>query len=464
MKPDNFPNNAERERTNTLAIYEKLYDNEQEEIFPLHPQIKSQFKDASSAIYISHALPEKITSFYSELVQGDLEELQISTADDNLKDNVDEITEVNEIADKVYDLANDQSRNGFVVLYGRVNANNQYIIERASQDQYFPQDDGSIIFATWEKDKRMPIPEGEDDRDIVVFLQKYSLADGVVNIQRAIYTTTDRVRADRLIPPEQYLNVYYEGYAETEQLQLDELPIAQIDNNTRKDGFGRSDYANIFPQVAEINQTRTEVAVQLIKNGDPILVTPPLDGSAKNEDGSLKDVKYLETAEGESGQAHFVANDNPLLENAETHIMSQVQIISVLSEVPFFALTGTAQPERVESLQIRLHGAERRTKAKRARIRAGLKKMYRVGLKLTGALPLGDDFDFVCEFSEVLPRDMLQTALAEQAKRDAGLTSRQSSIRRLEGYSQERLEEELQTIATEDRESGVANPDAPPVF
>ena len=144
--------------------------------------------------------------------------------------------------------------------------------------------------------------------------------------------------------------------------------------------------------------------------------------------------------------------------------MSQVQTVSVLSEVPFFALTGTAQPERVESLQIRLHGAERRTKAKRARIKAGLKKMYRVGLKLTGALPLGENFDFVCEFSEVLPRDMLQTALAEQAKRDAGLTSRQSSIRRLEGYSQERLDEELQLIATEDRESGVVNPDAPPVF
>ena len=232
-----------------------------------------------------------------------------------------------------------------------------------------------------------------------------------------------------------------------------------------KYGFGRSDLANVFPQFAEINEVRTGIGVEVRKNMDAILEHPPLAEGNRNADGTI--TQNFDTISRESNdvpETRFVTNDNPILKDAEVHIMSQVRIVSLVTDVPLSELTGGNREERVETQRIRLYPAERKVKRKRARIRAGLKKMYRVGLKLTTDFKTGDDFDFICTFSAVLPRDELQTSLSEQAKRDAGLTSRRSSMRRLEGYSDRELDEELELIRNEDNSEGVAPNQITPQF
>ena len=90
---------------------------------------------------------------------------------------VNEIVERNDIKEKIYDWADDQSEFGFFILLGRVDDKNKYIIESVPQDQYFPQADGSVIFATYKRD-----PADQTGNRLLCFTQNYQIDNGIVLI------------------------------------------------------------------------------------------------------------------------------------------------------------------------------------------------------------------------------------------------------------------------------------------
>lgn len=449
---NNFPNKIEKERIKTLGKYEKLYENEQEAILKLHDIIKNQYKDYNETIYLAHAIPAKISDFYGDFVSGRSTQLSIhlDSEDSDELNTFEEIVEDNDIREKISDYATDQSQYGFEVLLGMVE-DKEFKIQEVEQDQYFPQSDGSVIFATYYRD-----PESDDplkERDFYLYTQHYRLEDEDVIIERKAWKCNEENVATEEVPLD-YLGIEEE---EEERIEgLGELPIVQIDNGRRtRWGFGKSDYHDIMPQLAEINERVTHISTQLLKNLNAILELQD-NNTLVDEDNSLKPFDFVMLPDKDSVKTRYVTNENPLIEETFKHIDRQISMISWITGVPSFDISDRSQPERVESLKIRMFSAVRKTETKRMKIEKGIKDIINIGFKM---LDMELDSTVRMEFTDVIPQDELKATQVEEAKVTAGLSSRASAMKRLDNLSKDEVDEEMERMRKEGIESGVLDPD-----
>ncbi len=300
----------------------------------------------------------------------------------------------------------------------------------------------------------------ETEAPLLLYTQLYEEAGEKVTITRQVWSTdVDGMAVDDL--GEAILKVYF-NQSPTETLDIDEIPVVQIDNGKpTKWGFGKSDYCDIMPQLAEINERRTHIATQLLKNLDAKIELPERE-DMKGENGSLKYFEYIMRADKNEPETRYITNENPLIEATEKHITSQLQMISYITDVPMWQLTETTtQPETVGGMKIKMFSALRKTNRKRMKMKKGVEHIIEIGFKMLGKEMAGT---VVLDFSEVLPNDNLEDAQVEEIKTRAGISSRRSAIKRLENYSEEELDEEMQTIKNEEVQSGAVNPNDVPVL
>lgn len=452
-----FPNDIERDRIAVIGDYRKLSeDNEQFAVLGVHDVIRKQYKDAKSLIYLAHAIPARISEFYGDFVQGDVDKLIIAPKKSDNQDLVDFVKQVvyeNDLKERISDIGEEQSEFGYVVLLGRLDNDGNFIIDIVPPDQYFPQPDGSVIFATYKRD-----PDDITGKRLLLYTQHYQMVNGKCQIERQAFKTDERGVASEEYSLSAMSQILGREIKPLEVIDIDELPIRQIDNGRKtKYGFGKSDYADIMPQLAEINERATHISTQLLKNLDAKMALPQslfVDGVLPQGDayaiGSKDDII-----------PQYISNTNTLIADVREHIIFELKIISFVTGVPMFHLLGTAQPERVESLKIQLFSALRKTTKKRAKIKRALLDMFRIGAKLKN-IPLDDDI--IISFSSPLPEDELVEAQVEQIKVQAGISSRVSAMERLENYSEEEAINELKRIANEDRITGVVDTTTPPSF
>lgn len=249
-----------------------------------------------------------------------------------------------------------------------------------------------------------------------------------------------------------------------QEIEIDELPIRQADNGRRtKYGFGKSDYHDILPQLAEINERTTHVSTQLLKNIDAKLIVPntqldPETGKMKYSEAFIMDSK-------DDIVPQYLINQNPLLADVREHVMLELKFIEWISCVPMWALTRAgAMVERVEALRIQLFGAVRKTSKKRSKIKRAMLDMLRIGAKMTGQSESLQNDDCVIDFTDVLPVDELTQVQVESEKIRSGISSRSSSMIRIENYTTEEAQKELEKIKTEDTIAGVGNSDNAPTL
>lgn len=448
MLPAIFPTPAEKDRMDNVKKYNDLYENKAFQVLGLHELIKKQFKNLSQLVYIAHSIPSKVSEFYGDFVQGDANDLSIESQGEQAEtDAVVQAVEDNDLIEAVYDYAVDQSSIGFLFLLARTDENGDLIIESVPQDQCFPQKDGSVVFASY-----IQIPGSNDPKQLWLYTQHYRMENSQAVIDRELWSVNSMgQKADKLA-----LSQYDANLLESEPLKIDELPVVQIDNGRRIRGFGKSDYADILPQLAEVNERTTHVAIQLLKNLDAKMVGPK---GLLDENGKTVQWEVMQLESKDDQKPEYVLNDNPLIAETYKHVEKQLQYISWFTGVPMFELLSTsANPERVEALRMRLYSAIRKTDTKRSKLSKGLKNILRVGLKLTGIAEPGD---IEIRFGDVLPKDALLDTQTEQIKVQAGLSSKRSSMKRLENYDNEQVDEELQTIEQENHVAGI-NPANPP--
>lgn len=453
-----FPNEVELKRIQTLRKYEKLHDNEQESVLLLHDIIKKQFKDIKDIPYLSHAIPSGVSGFYSDFVQGDADRLVIDVVNGNEAEQafIDEVIDNNDLNEAIGDYAYNQSEYGFEVLLGYVK-DNKFYIQTVPKDQYFPQADGSVIFATYLFDPT-DVKTNLKDRKKILYTQQYKVDGANVVIERKLWQVDTYGRAD------EELQLAYAGITalpEEKIENLDRLPIWQIDNGRQTSwGFGKSDYADILPQLAEVNERRTHISTQLLKNLDAKLQLPSIE-AMKDEKGNLKPFDYIMPTK-EDVEAKYIINENPLIENTEKHIESQLKMISWTTSVPMFELLKSSMPERVESLRIQLFGAVRKTTKKRAQITKGIRNILYIGYLMINNKEM--DGRIAIKYSDVLPTDALQETQIESEQITAGLTSKHSAIKRLHNFTDEEADEEIKIINAENIASGAVNPSEAPTL
>lgn len=457
ITPSKFPNEVELDRIANLRKYALLYENKHYVVFGLHEFIKKQYKKAKDIVYLAHNLPAYVSDFYGDFVAGETDQMVInppSDAPQEVKTFVEDTIFENDLKEKITDIGTEQSEFGFVALHGWLDESQVYHIDMVGQDQYFPQPDGSVIFLTY-KEKTT-----NGQKDIFALAQEYSIVNGNCQIVRTAWKCDGQGVLTEAINYKSYF-VMFGGteLPETELLQgMDDIPVRQIDNTRKgKDGFGKSDYVDIMPQLSEINERSTHVTTQLMKTLDAKMQVP---SSMFDEDGKLKPFETIAVNSKEDPEAKYITNSNPLLDNAEVHIERQLRTVSLLTAVPMWELLKSAMPERVESMRIQLFAAVRRTDRKRARVKRALNDMFRIGFKLKG---ITYDKDMVFKFSDVLPTDELNETQIETSKVTAGLSSKQRAIMRLENMTEEEADAELTRIREEDTMSGM-NFGAPPAF
>ena len=448
----------------TLGKFEDLYDNNQRVVLPLHELVLKQYKNAGDVPYLAHAIPAKVSDFYGDFVQGDVDKMTLEfVGNETGIETFDTITEDNDVDEKINDWATEQSISGYVALLGYLDEAGKYMIQEVDQDQYFPQSDGSVVFASYFRDYTLTNEAVVDEEaPMRLYTQHYTLVGENVTIDRKVWTTDiDGTILEDM--GEAGLKLHFNVEAEETLEGIGMLPIVQIDNGRRtRFGFGKSDYNDIMPQLGEINERRTHVATQLLKNLDAKIELADNE-DLKEGDGSLRHFEYVMRPDNETPETRYITNDNPLMEPTEIHITSQLRMISYFTDVPMWALNDSSAPERVESMKIKLFGAIRKTTRKRAKIKKGVKKIYAIGFKMLD-VELEKDSDILLEFSDVLPDDEFIDAQTEQVKVEAGVTSRRSAMRRLEDYSEEELDAEIEQIKKEEVESGALNPNNSPLF
>jgi hypothetical protein len=458
LQPLKFPSAVERERLGTLKNYQKLYDNEQYAVLGLHEIIKKQYKKLADLVYLSHAIPARVTEFYGDFVSGDVDRMiiQAGTGVKEEEDFVEQTVFESDLKEKMFDIASSQSEFGFSVLLGRMDEEQTFIIDEVGVDQYFPQKDGSVVFATYKLD-----PSDSSGKRLLLYTQHYHMnetGDAVV-IDRQAWTTNDDGVGEAPYPLTSMAELLGKDTIEatTTIENLDELPIRQIDNGKRtKWGFGKSDYADIMPQLAEVNERSTQISTQFLKNLNAKLVVP---SNMLDEDDKLPDGDTYAMESKEDVTPTYITNTNSMISDAREHIVQEAKFISFVTGVPMFEILKSAMPERVESLRIQLFSAIRKTHRKRSKVSRAIKDMIRIGFKMAGK---EFDTDPKIVFGDVLPIDENMEANTEATKVGAGLSSHISSIMRLENLSEEDAQKEVDKINEEANMSGVLDTSKPP--
>lgn len=466
VKINSFPNKTELQRIETLRKFRKLYENEQMVVLGIHEIIKNQYKNIADLVYLAHAVPARITEFYGDFVQGDVERLIIRANTDNKADQdwIESVVYENDLKEKVADFAEDQSEFGFVVFLGFVDEDGIYHIQTVGADQYFPQADGSVVFATYKQD-----PDNLESKQLLMHVQHYQMKDGKVVIEHQAFRTSeagvavenyDLAKMGALIGrPDLKPEETIEG--------LDELPIRQADNGRRSRwGFGKSDYHDILPQLAEVNERTTHASTQFLKNLDAKMVVPS-SAYEMNEETGETELKHKEVfiADGkEDVTPTYIINSNPLITEVREHVMGELKFIEWTTSVPMWALTKGSAPERVESLRIQLYPALRKTKKKQAKIKRALLDMFRIGAKMTSQSEDLQNKDIVIDFGDPLPVDEQVQVQTESEKIRSGLSSRSSSMKRIENYNDEQVKQEMETIKAEDQIAGIGNANNAPTL
>jgi len=447
IKVGKFPSDEEKVRISDTAKYLDLYENRQKGVLGLHEIIEKQYKNAKDVVYLAHAIPARISDFYGDFVQGNVSQLTITTTEEGDQEFIDGVVDYNDLKEMVYDYGVDQSEFGYIALHTWKDDEDVTHIDQIPQDQYFPQADGSVIISTYRKDSR-----GVTDQ-FYALTQNFQIENGKVVITREGW----KADANGVLIEKVDLSIVNElvgvEYEPTQTLDIDVIPIIQVDNGRQmSSGFGKSDYNDILPQLAELNERATHISTQLLKNLDAKMQIPKTDQTT-DEDGNLKQWDTLIVEGKDHAEAKYILNTNPLIDSTEKHIELQIKMISFLSSVPMFELLKSSMPERVESLRIQLFSAIRKTDTKRSKLEKGIKDI----LKIAGKLSSVEIEDISMKFGDVLPIDEYQQAQTEEVRIRSGNTSKQSSIKRLDNVTNEVADIELEQIASEDKIAGVGD-------
>lgn len=445
VQANKFPTLQEREKITALGKYKKLYDNNQFSVLGLHEMIKKQYKNEKDIVYISHPIPSRISDFYGDFVAGDTEKMVISAEGEADKKFVDEIVYENDLKEKLSDFATTQSIAGYAWLYLWKDESDVYHVDEISPDQVFPQSDGSIIIGTYKSD-----PNDSLGQRLLMYVQHFKMENEDCVIERSAWKTDDKGVITEQIALEVMGAILGRALEPVTRIDnIGELPFRKVSNGKND----KSDYSDIIPQMAEINERVTQNSTQFLKNMDAKMQLP---AGMADEDGKVQPFDYILMDSKDQPNASYIVNQNPLISDAREHIMHELKIIEMATGVPMWALTKGTQPERVETLRIALFQAIRKTNRKRAKLKRAVQDLIRLAFKLNGT-ELTSDVSI--KFSDVLPVDETVQTDIETSKVTAGLSSKRSAIMRLDGVTEEEAQTELDRIKEEQVGEGVLNPD-----
>lgn len=243
-----------------------------------------------------------------------------------------------------------------------------------------------------------------------------------------------------------------------EVTKIDRSVVVHVPNIRNSGHFGVSDYADLTTLFYAMNNRLTMIDNILDKHSDPILALPQ---GILDEQGRIKKEKLglIERPEGSTKEEdpNYITWDANL-ESAFKEIDKLIDVTLMMSDTaPDVFGMGKGQSDSGRALKFKLLRTIAKAQRKQLYYTEGLKEVIYVAQLLAkkwdvevGGLTLkGDPAKPEIVWADGLPADAVE-AIENEAKRiDAGLTTKTSSIMRLDDVDKETAEKEVKEIREE---------------
>lgn len=262
----------------------------------------------------------------------------------------------------------------------------------------------------------------------------------------------------------------YKDLPEYQETKYPGLLVEHVPNWRLDDMFyGISDYHDIESLIDEMNNRISRISRVLDKHENPKLILPP--GIMKYDEVNQRyyvekeDLEAVEVdPDGPTGDLPKYLVWDAQLEAAFKQIEQLLQILFLISETSpdAFGMGKQGVAESGRALKFRLLRTIGKINRKQLYFHESLKNILYAAQVLDVEWGRGGYEPGIpdIQWPDPLPKDPVEAATTETARVSAGLTSRESAIKRLDGLEGEQLKEELDRI---NEERKMESPEAPRV-
>lgn len=411
--------------------------------------IKLLRDDVRATLELAINFPGAVSKLFSDLLFGETPRYVSSTA----QEWVDDFIEANGLHRANYRAALAQSYRGEAVYKLRLTEGRERAVaEVIPASIWFPVVDPDNVtdiqghVLAWVKSK--PDRKGNQVR--------YLRAE--IHLPGSIHQRLWRLSEDNIIQERADLGTFYSPPPPEEQETGVEEPLIVVVPNLEVDDspFGLDDYSEADTLFHQLDLRLAQIAKVLDRHTDPNMYGPvsALEQDPATGEWVVRAGRYFPVAENEPPPGYLVW-DAKLDANFRfiEHIMRGLYIATDTNAAAFSLLESGSVPSGAALKRLLIRPLAR-TNRKRLYFDVALRQLFALAARLeraNGRRDVPDDLNLHIEWKDGLPEDPREAAEIEQIRTGGKATSSvRSAIRRLDGGSEESIENELAEIAAEE--------------
>lgn len=447
LKPGSaWPPYGERERLQRYRANKMLFEGEHATVFK---EVWTRLfrTELHMSIEIVLNWPKRLSTLWADFLLGETPNLSDGSNED-AGDYLAELADKTALWRRAYAAALDCSRFGDTVLKARRDARSRVKVSVIPPFHWFPvvsEDDaqeivyhvlawpGSSLDLWGQRAAKLYVEIHSDDE---VIFRRYRMPSGFDPVHGGTLGVLEEETREKNIVGRNY--------------------IVHIPNMQRSDSiFGLDDYDDLISVMQELEVRFAQVARVLDAHADPKMYGP--DFTTVDDETGIRRANigdYVPLTEGDTPPAYITWDGR--LDMSFTQIEKMMQQFYMLSETSpsVFGEIQSGLAESGSALRRLMMAPLAKVNRVRMGFDAGLKELIRVAAKLDG-----HDIDPKIEWRDGLPDDDTERTTNEATAVGAGISSKQSAMKRLYRMNDEQAEEELKRI--EGETPAVTEPDKP---
>lgn len=468
-KGQQWPPPCEVERLETYDSNAKLFRGRHDLVFKDWVRLLRDDQQATMEIILNWH--KRLSTLWADLLIGEPPRFTVGEQGSTEQQTLDELIINNQMNITCYEVAIDLSRFGDGLFKIRLK-DGEAVIEGQSPSLWFPvvskdnvrEIEAHVLAWTFDvQSQQRMFGFGGDKKKTYLRIEIHRPG----SIEHRLHELNDGEIGDP-VP----LNQFYPDLQEIEQTGVDDFLIIPVNGlRTTDELHGMDDYTDLESIIQELEIRVGQISRILDKHADPNMYGPesaiendPVTGTASFRGGG----RFFPVGEGESPPGYVVWNGH--LDSAFKKVellMEQLYILSETSPAAFGQGMKHGLAESGSALKRLLMAPLAKVNRIRMRFDPALKKV----LRLAAALERANGGDTVelpevkIEWRDGLPEDPVEATNIEALRQQWGISSLYSSLKRLDGGTEESIQEEIDRIHEDHaQQAGAGVPGAKDLF
>lgn len=434
-----WPPPVEETRLERYANNKKLFKGEHDEVYTDWIRLLRETQQAILELIVN--FPGAVTRLYTDLLFGELPRFTAAE-----QEWLDEFIARSNLHQRNYTAGLAQSYRGEAIYKVRT-VEGKSVTEVIPASLWFPVTNPDNVTEILGHVLAWKITNNDDEKE-----KQYLRAE--IHFPGWIHNRLYELKNGKIDGEVELSTLYSEPPEYDEETGVDYPLVVNIPNLELDDSvYGQDDYSEADTLFQELDVRLAQISRILDKHTDPNMYGPPLSdidpetGEEKIKMGG----RYFTVPEG-SQPPGYLTWDAQLEANWKflEQILNGLYIATDTNQAAFSLLAGGDFPSGA-ALKRLLMRTLARTNRKRLYFDSGLKRIIKIASQLEGK-----DVDAEIEWQDGLPQDMVEAATIEQIRTGNKPTSSvKSAIRRLDGGTDESIEEELAAIAEDEAQNAL---------